>query len=175
MLARREQIPQDAAITAAGRVFDIFFQRVSMISAAIVAGYWPIRGELDDRPILRELSRRGQVCALPHLAGNNAPLDFRFWNEATPMITGKHGIAEPSPDRVVIPDIVLVPLVAFDAHCHRLGYGAGCYDRTLAALKKSRPVLAVGIAYETQRCDDLPTEETDVRMDMIVTDREVYQ
>lgn len=175
MLEQRMQIPLDSALRAAAAVCDFFFKHVTVPDGAVVAGYAPIRGELDDMPILRTLTRRGKICALPHMASEEAPLAFRFWNEITPMTTGKYGITEPAPDRRLSPDIVLVPLAAFDINRHRLGYGAGCYDRTLAALAKTKPVLSIGLGYETQLCDEIPAEETDIRMDMIITDGKVYQ
>jgi len=169
------QIPPEMQKTSADNMRDIFFKNVDTPPGAVVAGYWPIRAELDDLPVLRALLKRGHVCALPHVAGKGMPLQFRAWNETMPMVAGKYDIAEPAAGPALAPDMILVPVAAFDARRHRLGYGCGFYDRTLAHFKGIKPVLAIGIAYETQACDELPAEDNDVRMDMIITDRTVYR
>jgi len=173
-LEQRMQISPGVRKNSADQACDLFFRHVPAPDGAIVAGYWPIRAELDDLPILKELLRRHHLCALPHVAGGGMPLAFRAWTETTPMSAGKYSIMEPAVDRVLVPDIILVPMAAFDKTGHRLGYGAGFYDRTIARLRASRRVLAVGLAYEAQACAGFPVEEGDVRMDMIVTDRNVY-
>jgi 5-formyltetrahydrofolate cyclo-ligase len=175
-LERRMQIPADLRAISAAEAFDLFFQAVSLPQGAIVAGYWPMRGELDDMPILHEVLKRGHLCALPHVAAKEMPLVFRAWNEGMPMVISPVGISEPAPEApLLVPDILLVPLAAFDTKRHRLGYGAGYYDRTIAGLKELKPLLAVGLGYEGQRCDALPAEEHDIQMDMIVTDRNIYK
>ena len=146
-----------------------------MQDGAVVAGYWPVRAELDDLPILRELLDRKHLCALPHVTAAGMPLIFRAWNLSVPLLAGKYDIMEPAVDKILVPDIILVPLAAFDANGRRLGYGAGFYDLTLARLKAARTVLAVGLGFEAQRCDALPEEEGDVGMDMIVTERNIYK
>jgi 5-formyltetrahydrofolate cyclo-ligase len=173
-LERRLQLLPNERTNAAQAVAEAFFKNVKLPSKVIVAGYWPARAELDVLVILRELLRNGHGCALPHVTGEGAPLLFRQWEEDMAMTTGKYGITEPANSTTVLPDIILVPLLAFDATGHRLGYGAGFYDRTLARLKKQKPVRAIGIAYEMQLYGELPVEENDVRMDMIITDRNVY-
>ncbi|MCE9507819.1 MAG: 5-formyltetrahydrofolate cyclo-ligase [Alphaproteobacteria bacterium] len=174
-LERRALIPPAARKESAAKVCELFFKNVPVPAGAVVAGYWPIRNELDDMPILRELLRRGCSCALPHVAGATLPLEFHLWDEATPMTAGKYSIMEPAAAPAVVPDIVLVPLAAFDANCHRLGYGGGFYDATIARLKENRPLLAIGLGYEMQLCAGLPVEEGDIRMDMIVTDGNIYK
>ena len=159
---------------SAAAAFDLFFKHVFIPAEAIVAGYWPIRAELDDLPILQELLRRNHICALPHIAGNGKPLIFRPWNLSAPMTTGKFNIAEPVSDSMVIPDIILVPIAVFDTKGHRLGYGRGFYDITLAQAKKNKPVLTVGLAYESQAYNELPAEKGDIKMDIIVTDKKVH-
>ncbi|MFH1157840.1 MAG: 5-formyltetrahydrofolate cyclo-ligase [Pseudomonadota bacterium] len=172
-LEQRIQLSPEARRKSAAAAFDLFFRHVSVPSGAVVAGYWPIRAELDDLPILRELLRRNHVCALPHVAGSGKPLVFRAWDLSAPMTTGKFNIAEPKAGSVVIPDIILVPMAVFDARGHRIGYGTGFYDMTLAQAKKAGPVLAVGLAYESQAYDELPADKGDIRMDVIVTDEKI--
>ncbi|MBI3441073.1 MAG: 5-formyltetrahydrofolate cyclo-ligase [Proteobacteria bacterium] len=171
-LERRAQIPPDIRKISADKACELFFEHIKVPAGAIVAGYWPIRAELDDLPILLELTRLKRRCALPHVAGEEVPLVFRAWHETTPLVPGMYGIQEPAVGASLKPDIILVPMAAFDVKGHRLGYGAGFYDRTLKAI---RPLLAIGLAYEEQLCGSLPVEENDVRMDMIITDRNVYR
>jgi 5-formyltetrahydrofolate cyclo-ligase len=173
-LERRALIPPEARRDSAAKVCDLFFKNVSVPAGAVVAGYWPIRNELDDMPILRELLRRGCSCALPHVAEAGMPLEFHAWDETAPLTEGKYGIMEPAASLAVVPGIILVPMAAFDKRGHRLGYGAGFYDRTLTQIRKSRAVFSIGLAYETQRYDELPADETDMMMDMIISDRDVY-
>ena len=174
-LERRKQIPAEARKVAARQAYDLFFKHAQIPKGAVVAGYSAIRAELDVLPILRELIKRGHPCALPHVIARDAALEFRAWDETTPMTTGKHDIAEPAADNKVLPDVLLVPLLSFDANCHRIGYGAGHYDRTIVQIKATKPVLTIGMAYEVQKSDALPVEGHDVRLDMIITDRNVYQ
>jgi 5-formyltetrahydrofolate cyclo-ligase len=173
-LHRRALIPPGARKDSAVKVCDLFLKNVSVPEGAVVAGYWPIRDELDDMPILRELLRRDRRCALPHVAEAALPLEFHAWNEATPMTEGKYGIMEPADSLVVVPDIILVPMLAFDSRGCRLGYGAGFYDRTLAGIRKTGAVFSIGLAYETQRYGELPADETDMMLDMIISDQDVY-
>jgi 5-formyltetrahydrofolate cyclo-ligase len=174
-LDQRMQLSPGIRKTAADLAYENFFKNVPLRAGAIVAGYWPIRGELDDLPILKELLRRHHLCALPHVGEGGAPLTFRAWAETTPMTSGKYNIMEPAADRVLVPDVILVPMAAFDRTGHRLGYGAGFYDRTLARLRAGKQVMAVGLAYEAQACGGFPAEEGDARMDMIVTDKNFYK
>lgn len=133
-------------------------------SAPVVAGYWPVRGEVDDLEILR----RSHESALPCIEGDR--LVFRRWQEGQALEDGPFNIPAPARDAaVVVPDLILVPLVAFDRRGHRLGYGGGFYDRVLAQM----PVRAIGLAYATQVCDEVPILDTDRRLDAVVTDTDV--
>jgi 5-formyltetrahydrofolate cyclo-ligase len=136
----------------------------------IVAGYWPIRDEADPCALMKALQARGAVLALPRIDAKHAALSFRVWREGDALVDNHHGIAEPRADaRVVTPDIVLVPLLAFDAHGHRLGYGGGYYDRTLSALR----AITIGVAYAGQEVEALPREAHDHALDLIVTENGV--
>jgi len=132
-----------------------------------VAAYWPMSGELDIRPLLPSLQARGQVCALPVVLNKNTPLIFRKWLPGDVLVAGPHGTLHPREDApLVIPDLVLAPLLAFDLQGGRLGFGGGYYDRTLVNLPT---VTTVGIAYDEQAVDEVPTDRLDQRMDWIVT------
>ncbi len=136
---------------------------------AAVGGYWPIRTEIDPLPLLRALGRPGTVLCLPAVVGPGA-LQFREWQggglEAGPLGTSH----PPEGGALIRPDLVLVPLLAFDRRRHRLGYGAGYYDQTLKALRESGPVLAVGVAYAAQEVDEVPIDPWDQALDLILTE-----
>lgn len=133
-----------------------------------VSFYWPIRSELDPRPVMEEMQRLGPVC-LPVTSGYN-PLTFRAWRPGAAMETDGFGVAIPAQGPEMLPKTLVMPLLAFDQRGQRLGYGAGHYDRTLAKLRALHPVTAIGFAYATQECAAVPTEPTDQPLDMIVTE-----
>ncbi len=142
-------------------------------AARIVAGYCAIRSEIDALPLMRALARQGARLALPLVVARDAPLQFRNWSEDAPLMRGAFGIAEPLADaELVVPDIVLVPLAAFDRAGHRIGYGAGYYDRTLAQLGQAKPVIAVGIAASVQQVDRVPALPHDARLAYIMTEHD---
>ncbi|WP_114394355.1 5-formyltetrahydrofolate cyclo-ligase [Oleisolibacter albus] len=146
----------------------------------IVAGYWPKGDELDVRPLLRALGARGLRTALPVVAGRGWPLLFRLWRDGHPLVPGAFGVMEPMAEAPVVqPDLVLVPLLAFDRQGWRLGYGAGFYDRTLDALRQEgrpgRGVVAVGIGYAAQEVASVPRDAYDQPLDWIVTERGAFR
>jgi 5-formyltetrahydrofolate cyclo-ligase len=137
-----------------------------------IAGYWPMRSEMDVRPLLAALADTGREIALPVVLDLGQPLEFRRWRPGAALAAGRFGTAHPPPAaRIVEPDIVLVPLLAFDDRHHRLGYGAGFYDRTLAALRARKQLLAVGVAYSAQHVAEVPVSSTDVVLDLVLTER----
>lgn len=141
---------------------------------AVVAGYWPMRGEIDVLPVLSVLAERGQVTALPVVINRKAPLVFRRWAPGEVLEDGLYGTRHPPAEAgEVRPVCLLVPLLAFDRQGVRLGYGGGFYDRTLAALRAAGPVVAVGVAYAGQEVDALPAEPHDERLDWVITEKEV--
>lgn len=141
---------------------------------ATVSGYWPLRDELDPRPILSALAARGQRLCLPVVVESGAALVFRGWRPDMSLEPAAFGTQVPGADCPILePDILLVPLLAFDRRGHRLGYGGGFYDRTLAGLRGRRPVLAVGLAFAAQEVDEVPVEAGDQPLDRVVTEREV--
>ena len=138
----------------------------------IIAGYWPLGDELDCRPVLEALKAHGADVALPVVAGQGQVLIFRAWRPGDTLDPGPFGTAHPGLRApVVAPTILLLPLVAFDGTGHRLGYGAGYYDRTVARLRTERSVMAIGIAYDEQEVEAVPTDGHDQRMDAVMTDR----
>lgn len=142
-----------------------------------VAGYFPTHGELDCRPILAALADTGYMTALPAVNAPGLPLVFRAWQPEEPTRRGPYNIPEPLDSAPVLtPDALLVPMLAFDLRGHRLGYGGGYYDRTLAALRANNPdLLAIGIAYAGQAIDAVPAEAHDAMLDAIATERGVIK
>jgi 5-formyltetrahydrofolate cyclo-ligase len=138
--------------------------------AAIVSGFSAIRDEIDPAQLLAGLHREGNRLCLPVMQGKGLPLVFRAWSPGDAMGRVQWGIAEPLPDKPVLePDIVLVPLLAFDARGYRLGYGGGFYDRTLAHLRAIKPVVAVGVAYDELKVDAVPHLHYDQPLDWVLT------
>ncbi len=137
-----------------------------------VSFYWPIRTEIDPRPLMEAVARQRVVC-LP-LTDGLKPLTFRAWQPGADMEIDGFGVAVPAADDPVTPEVLIVPMLAFDKHLHRLGYGAGHYDRTFARLRPAGPVTAIGFAYQAQMADPLPAEPTDQALDMIVTETTLH-
>jgi 5-formyltetrahydrofolate cyclo-ligase len=172
--AARRAEAQAADPLAGERLAALFPVALLPASGAVVAGYWPFRSEIDPRPLMRRLAERGARLALPvtPAKGADEPLSFRLWDEAHTLAPGHFAVHEPpSHAQTVEPDLVLAPLLAYDAAGHRLGYGAGHYDRTLARLRALKPVTALGLAYAAQRVERLPAGVHDQKLDGIITER----
>jgi 5-formyltetrahydrofolate cyclo-ligase len=141
----------------------------------IVSGYSPIRSEIDPAPLMRTLSAQGARLALPAVMARGKSLAFRAWSANDRLLLGPLGILEPSPAAAeLIPDIMLVPLAAFDRLGHRIGYGAGHYDYTLAHLRKMKPVTAIGLAFAAQEIRAVPALQHDVALDYVLTETQMF-
>ena len=141
----------------------------------IVSGYSPIRSEIDPAPLMRKLAEQGAKLALPAVMARGKSLAFRAWFPDDRLMMGALGILEPSPAAAeLIPDIMLVPLAAFDAGGHRIGYGAGHYDFTLEHLRKVKAITAVGIAFGVQQIKAVPAQPHDVALDFVLTEKKVF-
>lgn len=134
-----------------------------------LAGYAQMRTEIDPTAAMEEATAHGPVC-LPVITGAGQPLSFRAWTPGCAMEDGAFGAKIPASGDWIIPEILIVPLVAFDRRGGRLGYGGGFYDRTLEKLRAVKPTLAIGFAYAAQELHDLPLEPTDQPLDLIVTE-----
>lgn len=140
------------------------------VAGSTVSGFAAIRDEINPAHLLAWLSAEGFRLALPVMEAKGQPLVMRTWAPGDPTVAAAWGIAEPLPDKPAVdPDVILVPLLAFDSRGHRLGYGGGFYDRTLARLRALKPIVAVGIAYDEQRVDAVPCESYDQRLDWVLT------
>ena len=172
-LARREALAPDmraaAAQTIAARGLPM-----AVPAGAIVSGYSPMKSELNPVPLMRKLADAGAQLALPVVQGRGKPLLMRAWRFGAPLVAGVWGIREPGPDAPeVFPDIMLVPLAAFDRRGHRIGYGAGYYDMTIARIRAMKPVMAIGLAFAAQQIEAVPDTPFDARLDLVLTEREV--
>lgn len=170
VLGRRKTLHAEKAAGAAREIAHRVLEEIGPAQKC-VAGYWPIGDELDPRPALEAIASAGGQAALPVVAGQGQVLIFREWNPGDPLDPGPFGTAHPNPRApAATPDILLLPLIAFDKTGHRLGYGAGYYDRTIEALRAQRDVLVIGLAYDEQEIDAVPAGSHDQRLDAIITD-----
>lgn len=135
----------------------------------IIAGYMPIRTEISPLPAMKALHKAGARLCVPVINAAGRPLDFREWTPDAAMIDGPFGARVPATGDWLTPDTLIVPLVAFDAHLNRLGYGGGFYDRTLERLRANAPTRAMGLAYAAQELPQVPQEPTDQPLDALIT------
>jgi 5-formyltetrahydrofolate cyclo-ligase len=171
-LARRDALPAEirkaAAEAIAARPFPL-----AIASGMILSGFMPLKSEINPLPLMRKLVDDGARLALPVVAGRGQPLIMRSWQWGEPLVPGVWGISEPPPTAPELqPDILLVPLLAFDRNGHRIGYGAGYYDLTIAQLRAKKPIAAVGIAFAAQEIESVPRTAFDARLDLVLTENE---
>jgi 5-formyltetrahydrofolate cyclo-ligase len=173
-LAKRDAISPDERAAAAeavatrGLPFEI-------ANGAVVSAYSPIRNEIDPTPLMHRLASLGARLALPSVTARGHSLIFRAWSPGERLMLGALGIPEPSPAAAeVLPDVMLVPLAAFDRLGHRIGYGAGHYDFTFAHLRKMKPVVGVGLAFMVQETRAIPALSHDVALDYVLTETKVF-
>jgi len=171
-LTRRNALPGDLRAAAAEAIAARPFP-VSLVPGMIVSGFMPLKSEINPLPLMRKLSEGGASLALPAIAGRGKPLNMRAFAFGDELNSGQWGIREPKPGAMeVAPDIMLVPLLAFDRDGKRIGYGAGYYDMTIAKFRSLKPVITVGIAFAAQEIAEVPVTERDVRLDLVLTERE---
>ena len=173
MVARRDALPPDtrgaAAETIAARPLPL-----SIPVGAIVSGFMPMKSEINPLPLMKKLADAGARLALPVTGRRGQPLTMRDWTWGEPLPSGVWGIREPKPQALQVePDILLVPLLAFDRAGYRLGYGGGYYDLTLAQLRSRKAVIAVGLAFAIQEIAGVPTTPRDATLDLVLTEHEV--
>ncbi len=151
------------------RLTEHVLARIVFPPGAIVSGYWPMNDEIDIRPLLQALAERGHSIGLPVTGRRGEALVFRAWRPGEPLLPGRFGTSHPTGPEVT-PDMLLMPLLAFDGQGNRLGYGGGFYDRTVARLPGA---LRIGCAYAVQELDSLPTGPYDQKLHVIATERGV--
>jgi len=173
LYARRKAAHQAAADAALSARDHFLAGGFGAGPARVVSGYRPIRTEIDPTPLMVALIGAGHTLCVPVIEGAGLPLRFREWRPGCAMTTGVFGAEIPAVGRWLEPDLLITPLIAFDAAGWRLGYGGGFYDRTLAKLQAKRPTVAIGFAYAAQEVAEVPTDATDRQLDAIVTERGV--
>jgi 5-formyltetrahydrofolate cyclo-ligase len=172
-LARRDGMTADdraaAAQAIAARPLPI-----DVPPGTVVAGFSAIRSEISPVPLMRRFAASGAQLALPGIVGRGHPLRFGAWTFGEELARGQWGIREPRADAPAVdPDVLIVPLAAFDRRGYRIGYGAGYYDLTLNALRAMKPITAIGLAFAIQEIDAVPAQSYDAALDLVLTEREV--
>lgn len=175
IIVERKRISPDHASQASKAIAEFL---LSIIPNGLnVAGYYPTNGEIDIKESLNKLSAKGNTVSLPTISDTGKILKFRIYSPHFPLIEGKYGIFCPPPQAPEItPDIVIVPMVGFDKEGHRLGYGGGYYDATLAYLRsRNEKLLAIGVAYAAQSIEKIPIHNGDQKINMLVTEKEIVK
>jgi 5-formyltetrahydrofolate cyclo-ligase len=179
---RKTASERRAALTSARRaaasetLAERFLAAVPVNAGAVVSGYWPVGDELDPRPLMNRLHATGHPLLLPIVRGRGRPLLFRRWNLGDTLVRGELGISIPSATAAEdVPELLIVPLVAYDRAGYRLGQGAGYYDLTIAALRASGKPVAAGVGFSAQAIEAAPREAHDQRLDWIVTEAEAIE
>ncbi|MBC6440266.1 MAG: 5-formyltetrahydrofolate cyclo-ligase [Rhodospirillales bacterium] len=156
---------------------DHFLNSPGFPDEAPVAAYLPVRDEFDVMPFAEVAEMLGHPVGMPVVKGKGRPLTFLEWTPDMDLVEGALGIPTPPPDAPqVIPEMVLVPMMAFDSDGYRLGYGGGFYDRTLADLRQRNPnTIAVGVCFAGLEVASVPHDEHDARLDWIVTENDAFK
>jgi len=171
-LAKRDALPAAERQQGAETITREF--PLSIKQGTIVSGFMPMRSEINPLPLMRKLAAQGAQLALPVIQGRGKPLLMRAWSFGAPLEARQWGIKEPTDDAPVVdPDVLLVPLACFDRAGHRVGYGAGYFDKTIRALRAKKSVTAVGLAFAVQEIARVPATEFDEALDLVLTEREV--
>ncbi len=168
---RREALAHRAAVAAGGDAAAGAAGLAAVLAphaGRVLSGYMPMRGEIDPLPAMA--AHRGPVC-VPVIAGRGLPLDFREWRPGAAMVEGRFRALVPAAGAWLVPEVLIVPLLAFDRRGYRLGYGGGFYDRTLERLRARGAIVAIGFAWAAQEVAEVPAEAVDQRLDLVVTER----
>ena len=144
------------------------------ITNKIIGGYYPVNFEIDDLMLLRKFKKNKLNISLP-IIKKNFQMDFYSWSFSEPLKINKYGIPEPEAKNIVYPDVLLIPLVAFDKNLNRLGYGGGYYDRLIEKLSKKKNIIKIGLAFSIQEIDKVPTNMYDQKLDYIVTNKNIIK
>ena len=148
--------------------------KIKKLNSKNVGGYYPSNYEIDDLELLVLLKKKNFKVSLPIIKKNNQ-MNFYNWSINDPLKINKFGIPEPLGSKIIYPDILLVPLVAYDGHLNRLGYGGGYYDRYIEKLEKIKKVIKIGLAFSFQKISSIPINQYDKRLDFIFTEKEILK
>ena len=152
----------------------ISFLKIDKLNFKSIGGYYPSNYEIDDLEILDLLEKKNFKVSLPIIKKNNQ-MNFYSWSRNDPLKINKFGIPEPVSSKIFYPDILLVPLVAYDSSLNRLGYGGGYYDRYIEKIEKIKKVTKIGLAFSFQKISSIPINQYDKRLDFIVTEKEILR
>ena len=144
------------------------------INKKVIGGYYPVNFEIGDLALLRKFEKNRFSISLPVIK-KNFQMDFYKWSFFDPLKVNKYGIPEPEIKKIVYPDILLIPLVAFDKNLNRLGYGGGYYDRLIEKLSKKKKFIKIGLAFSFQKIDKVPINAYDQKLDYIVTNKYIIK
>ena len=144
------------------------------IAQKIIGGYYPVNFEVDDLELLKKFEKKNYNISLP-VVKKNFQMNFYEWSFSDPLIINKYGIPEPETKNIVYPDILLIPLVAFDKNLNRLGYGGGYYDRLVKKFSKKKKILKIGLALSVQEIDKVPIDKYDQKLDYVVTNKNIIK
>lgn len=171
-LEKREAVSKRAGQAAAEAIIDPLLHYIPDY-VGVIAGYWSMKGELDVMPAMKRLAARGFILCLPAITEDGLPLTFRHWKLGDRMTKGKRGVRVPfSSQPEIVPDLVIAPLLAFDDEGHRLGLGAGFYDRTIRTLRDPhRNFTVIGAAFSVQQVKRVPFDAHDEKLDAVVTEK----
>ncbi len=173
-LVARSAISNKQKSLAANSAAKLFIKNIPINKNDIIAAYWPISDELSCLPLVKQLRGRGHQICLPVTIAENKPLIFKLWQKEPKLLDGEYGIRIPDNDAPILaPNIIIVPLVAFDKKGARLGYGKGYYDRTIANMKQ-KPLL-VGYGFALQEVEQIDSESHDVPLDYMVSEKKVVK
>jgi 5-formyltetrahydrofolate cyclo-ligase len=171
----RKTAHEHAADTAGLALVGHHFPVAPAAGRSVVSAFFPYQSEIDTRPLLGKLAGEGWTTALPIVIALGQPLVFRRWLPGQATVPGMWNIPQPTEDSPVVePDVLLVPMLAFDRQGYRLGYGGGFYDRTLEVLRAKKPIVAIGVAYASQQVDSVVRGAHDQPLDFVMTDEEVF-
>ena len=144
------------------------------LNRKIIGGYYPVNFEIDDLSLLRKFEKKNFNISLPVIK-KNFQMDFYKWKFSNPLKVNKYGIPEPETKSIVYPDILLIPLVAFDNNLNRLGYGGGYYDRVIEKISKKKKIIKIGLAFSFQKINEVPINTYDQKLDYIVTNKYIVK
>ena len=152
----------------------VYFLKINSFNNKNIGGYYPSNYEIDDLNILDYLEKKNFKVSLPVIKKQNQ-MNFYKWSKRDPLKINKFGIPEPISTKIIYPDILLVPLVAYDYNLNRLGYGGGFYDRYIEKIEKIKKVIKIGLAFSFQKISSIPINQYDKRLDFIVTEKEILR
>jgi 5-formyltetrahydrofolate cyclo-ligase len=172
ILKIREKINKKNIIIDFNQIIQIL--KKEKINKKIIGGYYPINFEVNDLELLRKFEKNKFIISLPVIK-KNFQMDFYKWSFCDPLKVNKYGIPEPETKSIVYPDILLIPLVAFDKNLNRLGYGGGFYDRLIEKLSKKKKIIKIGLALSVQKINKVPINVHDQKLDYIVTNKYIVK